>query len=36
MSRKSGKGLAIIELVLSIVPAIIKIFGKKRGDGPAR
>lgn len=28
--NKSGKGLAIIELILSIAPAIISIFKKKK------
>lgn len=30
MTNKTGKGLAIIELLLSIAPAIINIFKKKK------
>lgn len=33
---KQRKGLAIVELILSIVPALIKIFTKKPKNGQAR
>lgn len=33
---KQRKGIAIVELVLSIVPALIKIFTKKPKNGQAR